>query len=124
MRAVYEGITGSNDTRYIIQEIRDEIAEINDILECCAPSVCAAAADTALSANDSSGTCDLFGIPTQWNGAFYLPWKDTFSTADYFSEFWLLQSLNNMTLPAGLTFEKILSLSKVHKVRSHHLAVC
>uniref|UniRef100_K3WGU2 Histidine acid phosphatase n=1 Tax=Globisporangium ultimum (strain ATCC 200006 / CBS 805.95 / DAOM BR144) TaxID=431595 RepID=K3WGU2_GLOUD len=110
-RTIYEGIAGANDTRYVIQNIRNEITEINDLLECCASSVC-----SATEADESSNaTCGLFDIPTQWNGAFYAPWKDTFSTADYFSEFWLLQSLNNMTLPAELSFEKILALSRVHK---------
>lgn len=107
---VYEGITGANDTRYLLQEIRDEVAQINDILQCCAPAVCAA--------SNGNGTCNLFGVPTRWNGAFYEPWVDTMSTANYFSEFWLLQSLNNMTLPNGLSFETILKLSRVHKVRS------
>lgn len=116
-KTVYEGITGSNDTRFLIQEIRDEIEQINDILECCAPSVCEAttSALAALTAMDN-GTCGLFDVPSQWNGAFYAPWKDTMSTADYFSEFWLLQSLNNMTLPAALSFEKILALAKVHEM--------
>ncbi|KAF1334664.1 hypothetical protein FI667_g1595, partial [Globisporangium splendens] len=111
-RTIYEGIVGANDTRYVIQGIRNEITEINDLLECCTPSVCSA---TSAADESSNATCGLFDIPTQWNGAFYAPWKDTLSTADYFSEFWLLQSLNNMTLPAELSFEKVLALSRVHK---------
>ncbi|EGZ15814.1 hypothetical protein PHYSODRAFT_508446, partial [Phytophthora sojae] len=109
------GITGSNDTRFVLQEIRDEVAEVDELLQCCAPSVCDAK-DKSDNASESSATCDLFDIPTTWNGAFYLPWKDTLSNADYFSEWLLLQSLNNMSLPAELTFEKILSLAKIHEV--------
>lgn len=112
-KTVYEGITGANDTRYLLQEIRDEIEQINDILECCAPSVCDATASSPTAMDNA--TCDLFDVPSQWNGTFYAPWKDTMSTADYFSEFWLLQSLNNMTLPSALSFEKILQLAKVHE---------
>ncbi|KAG6597882.1 uncharacterized protein IUM83_07692 [Phytophthora cinnamomi] len=115
-KAVYEGITGSNDTRFVLQEIRDEVAEVNELLQCCAPSVCNPndGSDDG-NASESSATCDLFGIPTTWNGAFYLPWKDTLSNTDYFSEWLLLQSLNNMTLPSALTFEKVLSLAKIHE---------
>ncbi|KAL3671529.1 hypothetical protein V7S43_003449 [Phytophthora oleae] len=115
-KAVYEGITGSNDTTFVLQEIREEVAEVNDLLQCCAPSVCNIDEhpDDADS-TEISATCDLFGIPTQWNGAFYLPWKDTLSNADYFSEWLLLQSLNNMSLPSQLSFEKILSLAKIHE---------
>ncbi|KAK1945000.1 Periplasmic AppA protein [Phytophthora citrophthora] len=115
-KAVYEGITGSNDTTFVLQEIREEVEEVNDLLQCCAPSVCNINEhpDDADS-SEKSATCDLFGIPTQWNGAFYLPWKDTLSNADYFSEWLLLQSLNNMSLPSQLSFEKILSLAKIHE---------
>ncbi|KAE8892769.1 hypothetical protein PF007_g3779 [Phytophthora fragariae] len=115
-KAVYEGITGSSDTRFVLQEIHDEVAEVNALLQCCAPSVCNIINESdGDNASKSSATCDLFGIPSTWNGAFYLPWKDTLSNADYFSEWLLLQSLNNMTLPADLTFEKILSLAKIHE---------
>lgn len=129
---MYEGITGANDTRYLVQEIRDEIAQINDILQCCAPSVCAAGEESG-DAGDEDGddedddeddsesgskTCGLFDVPSHWNGAFYEPWLDTMSTANYFSEFWLLQSLNNMTLPGNLSFEQVLQLSRVHKVQA------
>ncbi|KAF1794243.1 Histidine phosphatase superfamily [Phytophthora cactorum] len=115
-KAVYEGITGSNDTSFVLQEIREEVAEVNDLLQCCAASVCSIDDEPANSdLIESSATCDLFGIPTQWNGAFYLPWKDTLSNADYFSEWLLLQSLNNMSLPSQLSFEKILSLAKIHE---------
>ncbi|KAI9916103.1 hypothetical protein PsorP6_008190 [Peronosclerospora sorghi] len=109
-KAIYEGITGSNDTRFVLQEIQTEIEEVNKLLQCCATSVCNDDEDS-----EDSATCDLFGIPTQWNGAFYLPWKDTLSNADYFSEWLLLQSLNNMSLPSQLSFEKILSLAKIHE---------
>ncbi|TYZ63886.1 hypothetical protein PybrP1_006249 [[Pythium] brassicae (nom. inval.)] len=129
-RTVYEGITGANDTRYLVQEIHDEIVQIDDLLQCCAPSVCAAGEERASDADEegdedddsesrsgSTGankTCGLFGVPSKWNGAFYEPWLDTMSAANYFSEFWLLQSLNNMTLPLNVTFEQILKLSRAH----------
>lgn len=109
---VYEGIVGRNDTRFVVEEVKEEIEEINKLLQCCAPSVCAAD-DGFL---PSQPQCDLFAIPTTWNGAFYLPWKDTLSNADYFSEWLLLQSLNNMSLPSELTFEKILHLARIHEV--------
>lgn len=109
--AVYEGIVGSNDSRFVVHEVREEIEEIDALLQCCAPSVCENDSDAGES------TCDLFGVPTKWNGAFYLPWKDTLSDADYFSEWLLLQSLNNMTLPGGLTFDKVLQLARIHSVR-------
>lgn len=102
---MYEGITGSNDTRFILQEVQQEVQQINDLLDCCAPSVC-----------DTDDSCDLNNVPTKWNGAFYQPWTDTLSDADYFSEWLLLQSVNNMTLPAALTFDKVLELAKVHEV--------
>ncbi|KAG7393890.1 hypothetical protein PHYPSEUDO_000067 [Phytophthora pseudosyringae] len=115
-KAVYEGITGSNDTRFVLQEIREEVAEVNELLQCCAASVCSVDEESQSSdSSENSATCDLFGIPTQWNGAFYLPWKDTLSGTDYFSEWLLLQSLNNMSLPSQLSFEKILSLAKIHE---------
>ncbi|ETN13506.1 hypothetical protein PPTG_08309 [Phytophthora nicotianae INRA-310] len=114
-RAVYEGITGSNDTRFVLQEIQEEVAEVNELLQCCAASVCSTDEEPEKSDSTESATCDLFGIPTQWNGAFYLPWKDTLSNADYFSEWLLLQSLNNMSLPSQLSFEKILSLARIHE---------
>lgn len=115
-KAVYEGITGSNDTAFVLQEIREEVAEVNDLLQCCAPSVCNINEHPNVTqSSERSTTCDLFEIPTQWNGAFYLPWKDTLSNADYFSEWLLLQSLNNMSLPSQLSFEKILSLAKIHE---------
>lgn len=115
--AVYEGITGSNDTRFVLQEIREEVAEVNKLLQCCAASVCKIDEEPVnIDSSESSTTCDLFGIPAQWNGAFYLPWKDTLSNTDYFSEWLLLQSLNNMSLPSQLSFEKILSLAKIHEV--------
>ncbi|KAL4144612.1 hypothetical protein PRNP1_013741 [Phytophthora ramorum] len=115
-KAVYEGITGSTDTRFVLQEIREEVAEVNDLLQCCAASVCNIDEMPGdVDASESSEKCDLFGIPTQWNGAFYLPWKDTLSNTDYFSEWLLLQSLNNMSLPSQLTFDKVLSLAKIHE---------
>ncbi|UIZ22736.1 hypothetical protein KXD40_003801 [Peronospora effusa] len=115
-RAMYEGITGSNDTAFILQEIRQQVAEVNDLLQCCAASICIDDEKSSnISLSESAATCDLFGIPTQWNGAFYLPWKDTLSNADYFSEWLLLQSLNNMSLPPQLSFKKILSLAKIHE---------
>jgi hypothetical protein len=90
---------------------------VNELLQCCAASVCSInEGPGSVDASESSATCDLFGIPTQWNGAFYLPWKDTLSNTDYFSEWLLLQSLNNMSLPSQLSFEKILSLAKIHEV--------
>ncbi|RLN02239.1 hypothetical protein BBJ28_00000229 [Nothophytophthora sp. Chile5] len=111
------GITGSNDTRFVLQDIRKEVAEVNELLQCCEASVCSADSKTDdIFSPERPETCDLFSIPTQWNGAFYLPWKDTLSNTDYFSEWLLLQSLNNMTLPSQLTFEKILSLSTIHEV--------
>ncbi|TMW56571.1 hypothetical protein Poli38472_006581 [Pythium oligandrum] len=110
-RTVYEGIAGAPDCRYLIQESREEIEELNSILDCCAPAAC-----VSEGGNDTNAsTCSFFDIPTTWNGAFYQPWKDPLSSADYFSEFLLLQALNNMTLPAELPFEKILSLSKIHE---------
>ncbi|KAG7400040.1 hypothetical protein PHYBOEH_007108 [Phytophthora boehmeriae] len=116
-KAVYEGIVGSNDTRFVLQEVHEEVAEVNELLQCCAHSVCNLGDElNTPDRSDRSNTCDLFEIPTTWNGAFYLPWKDTLSNADYFSEWLLLQSLNNMTLPSQLTFEKILSLAKIHSV--------
>ncbi|KAF4133793.1 Histidine phosphatase superfamily (branch 2) [Phytophthora infestans] len=115
-RAVYEGITGSNDTQFVLQEVREEVAEVNELLQCCAEPVCNIDEEPGTSnLTEDSTTCDLFGIPTQWNGAFYLPWKDTLSNANYFSEWLLLQSLNNMSLPSQLSFKKILSLARIHE---------
>ncbi|KAI9989668.1 hypothetical protein PInf_019953 [Phytophthora infestans] len=85
-------------------------------MKCCAESVCNIDEEPGTSnLTEDSTTCDLFGIPTQWNGAFYLPWKDTLSNVNYFSEWLLLQSLNNMSLPSQLSFEKILSLARIHE---------
>ncbi|CAH0475845.1 unnamed protein product [Peronospora belbahrii] len=115
-KAIYEGITGSNDTRFILQDICEEVTEVNDLLQCCAASLCPDNKDSRnIDLSERSAKCDLFRISTQWNGAFYLPWKDTLSNADYFSEWLLLQSLNNMSLPSQLSFEKILSLAKIHE---------
>lgn len=114
---VYEGITGSNDTTFVLQDIREEVAAVNDFLQCCAASVCNLVEESvSMKSAQSSATCDLFGIPTTWNGAFYMPWSDTLSNANYFSEWLLLQSLNNMSLPSQLSFETILSLAKIHEV--------
>uniref|UniRef100_A0AAV1SZD6 Acid phosphatase n=1 Tax=Peronospora matthiolae TaxID=2874970 RepID=A0AAV1SZD6_9STRA len=115
-KAMYEGITGNNDTMFVLPEIREEVAVVNDVLQCCAASVCNLIEESAsINSTQSPTTCDLFGIPTKWNGAFYLPWRDTLSNADYFSEWLLLQSLNNMSLPSQLSFEKVLSLAKIHE---------
>lgn len=113
--AVYEGIVGRNDSQYVVDDIREEIEEINKLIQCCAPTVCASS-NVEWPPNQQQQQCDLFDIPTVWNGAFYLPWKDTLSDADYFSEWLLLQSLNNMTLPGALTFDKILRLARIHEV--------
>ena len=116
--AVYEGITGNNDTMFVLQEIREEVAAVSDLLQCCAASLCNLVEESAsINSTQSPTTCDLFAIPTKWNGAFYLPWRDTLSNAGYFSEWWLLQSLNNMSLPSQLSFEKVLSLARIHEVR-------
>ncbi|CAI5740205.1 unnamed protein product [Hyaloperonospora brassicae] len=115
-KAMYEGITGSNDTTFVLQDIREEVTAVNDLLQCCATSVCNLVEESAsMKSAQSSATCDLFGIPTTWNGAFYMPWSDTLSNANYFSEWLLLQSLNNMSLPSQFSFETILSLAKIHE---------
>jgi hypothetical protein len=107
---------GRSDTQFVVNDIREEIEEINSLLQCCAPTVCASSSGEWPPSPEAQ--CGLFDIPTSWNGAFYLPWKDTLSDADYFSEWLLLQSLNNMTLPGTLTFDKILRLARIHEVCS------
>ncbi|DBA04020.1 TPA: hypothetical protein N0F65_009367 [Lagenidium giganteum] len=114
-RTVYEGITGANDTRYIVEENKELIAEVNDLLQCCAPAVCDASLSSSAAANTSNAQCSFFDIKPRWNGAFYLPWRDPLSESDYFTEWLMLQSLNNMSIPEELTFEKVIALSKVHE---------
>lgn len=118
-RAVYEGIAGAKDTRYLIAEHRDKIRAVNDLLECCGPSICAlneSDSQSPVPSSSDDGKCDFFHIPSKWKGAFYSPWRDSLSESEYFTEWLLLQALNNMSLPSMLSFERILELSKLHEV--------
>ena len=104
---VWEGLLGSNDTSLLIKKILPEITAINEVLGCCEPIVCLPT---------KTNHCSLEEIPTQWKGKFYQPFKDSLSEAAYFSEWFLLQMLNNMSLPKGLTVEGVVQLASVHMV--------
>ncbi|GLD99369.1 hypothetical protein PINS_up008088 [Pythium insidiosum] len=112
-RTLYEGMVGAPDCRYVVAENRREIEELNTLLDCCAPVACALnSSDTTAMSNDTQ--CTFFDVPAQWRGDFYSPWKDALASADYMAEFLTLLALNNMTIPAPFTFEKILELSRIH----------
>ncbi|KAJ0399489.1 hypothetical protein P43SY_003366 [Pythium insidiosum] len=113
-RTLYEGMIGAPDCRFVVAENRREIEELNTLLDCCAPVACAVnASDAAAASNDTQ--CTFFDVPTQWRGDFYSPWKDALASADYMAEFLTLLALNNMTIPAPFTFEKILELARIHE---------
>jgi hypothetical protein len=124
---VYNGIAGAPDCRYIIHENRKEIHEINRLLGCCAPPVCGIdppppppptprpAGVNQTNTSHPPHECSFFDIPSVWSGAFYEPWKDPLSSAQYFTEFLMLQALNGMPLPRGIPFHKVKELSRLHE---------
>ncbi|RHY34353.1 hypothetical protein DYB32_000991 [Aphanomyces invadans] len=47
---------------------------------------------------------------------FYDPWHDSLSEAQFLSEWFLLQSLNNMSLPPSMALDDVVALGAIHKV--------
>ncbi|OQR84358.1 hypothetical protein ACHHYP_13485 [Achlya hypogyna] len=111
-QTLYHGIVGNVTADNIIRHLAPEIQELNDVVDCCKPEVCTATSARSLLAQAS--TCNLFTVPSTWSGKFYEPWSDAFSEAQYLSEWFLLQSLNNMTLPPSKTLEDMIELGAVH----------
>ncbi|KAF0691494.1 Aste57867_17296 [Aphanomyces stellatus] len=106
--AVYSGIVGGDDASNVARLYKPQVQALNDLLDCCEPVVC------GQNDTDTSG-CDLFDVPSQWNGAFYDPWHDSLSESQFLSEWFLLQSLNNMSLPGSLNLDDVVQLGAIHK---------
>ncbi|CAK4077738.1 unnamed protein product [Aphanomyces euteiches] len=105
--SIYSGVVGDVTTANLVRIYKPEIKAINDLVGCCEPVLCDL---------NSTASCDLFGVPSRWSGKFYEPWQDTLSEAQFLSEWFLLQSLNNMTIPPPLTLDDIVQLGVLHKV--------
>lgn len=114
--ADFEGMISAEDTRHLIDENKREMQKLNDILGCCKPAVCQQAKFRQLlvASNDANDTCSLFHVASIWQGHFYQPWKDGLYDGSYFSEWFMLQALNNMEIPASLTLDEISELTRVH----------
>ena len=82
------------------------IDQVSDILNCCAPTVCP---------SSPQQRCSLANISSNYTGVFYAPYHDRLSTSEYFTEWFLLSALNNMTLdPALGSLENIVTLGALH----------
>ncbi|KDO20835.1 hypothetical protein SPRG_21323 [Saprolegnia parasitica CBS 223.65] len=112
-QTLYKGIVGNATADNIVRHLVPEIQALNDIVDCCQPDVCAVASARSLLAGPPT-TCTLFTVPSTWSGKFYEPWSDAFSEAQYLSEWFLLQSLNNMPLPPNKTLDEMVALGQVH----------
>ncbi|OQS04925.1 hypothetical protein THRCLA_02889, partial [Thraustotheca clavata] len=111
-QTVYSGIVGNLTADNIVRLYASEIQEINDMIDCCQPVVCVAETSRKLSSGNES--CDLFDVQSKWSGKFYEPWVDSFSEAQYLSEWFLMSSLNNMTIPPNKTLDDMVRLGSVH----------
>ncbi|ETV92561.1 hypothetical protein H310_13224 [Aphanomyces invadans] len=104
--SMYEGIVGASTTDNVARLFERQIARLNAVVDCCEPVVCNSTA---------ADGCDLFHVPSTWTGKFYDPWHDSLSEAQFLSEWFLLQSLNNMSLPPSMALDDVVALGAIHK---------
>src|SRR5437868_4489174 len=78
----FSGILGTNTTEYLVEIYSKQIAAVNDILQCCQPSICGFKPT-------SHQSCTFLDIPCTWVSKeryyyYSLPVVNIFSSKDYF----------------------------------------
>lgn len=113
-REQLDSLLGGSSDSYIAYNTAHEtlVADMQSIVDCCPDaSLCAEPTAGPNAAAEDNNTCILQRIPTEWIGEYWAAISGPTGTAGYFSSFFTLMALNNMSLALGeRTLEQIVDL--------------